>query len=352
MTIGTRLTLWYSFVLLLALVVLGGGMYYELVVERDETKAAGRPREPEGEEISEVVFFYAVPAVIVTLVGGWWLMRKALSPISTLTRAVERISANNLKERLNRSGNGDELDRLTDVFNTMVAGLESSFTREREFTIHASHELKTPLTIMRGQIETALREDALTEPQREILSSQLDEIQRLAGIVDSLFLLAKADAGLVELRRESIAWHELVQEVAADAELLGASQQLKIRAGQVEPVTVSGDRHRIRQLLLAITDNAVRYNQPGGFVEYRLLKEPGHAVLTVANSGPGISLEGLARVFDRFYRGDPARGRAVEGSGLGLSIAQWIAHSHGGTIKIESNVGSSTTVTIRLPVGV
>ena len=277
-------------------------------------------------------------------------MRRALAPITTLTRAVELIQADTLKGRLPRTGNGDEVDRLTEVFNDMTRRLDESFTRVREFTLNASHELKTPLTILRGEIEMKLRDVPAGSGEREFLADQLDEIARLTKIVDGLTLLAKADAGQLTLAREPVRLDELVRDSFADAQILADLHSLRVELNVCEPATVSGDRHRLRQLLLNLTDNAIKYNQSGGRILLGLKNDRQTAELTIANTGPGIPAEKLPRVFERFYRGDPAHGSHVEGCGLGLSIAQRIVNAHGGTIQIASGAGLFTTVTIRLPV--
>jgi len=349
MTIGTRLTAWYSGVLLASLLTLGGGLYYELVVERESHVARGTRADGGHEEIQEILLFYAAPMVVFAVFGGWWLTRKALLPMSRLAVAASRISPPNLGERLPRSGNGDETDRLAEVINDMLERLERSFTQEREFTLHASHELKTPLTIMRGQLETGLRDERLTEGQRELFAGQLDELQRLASIVDRLSLLARADAGIAELRIEPVRLDELVRETVADAEMLGASRGIVVELEGSVDVTVSGDRHRLRQLLLILADNGLKYNQPGGRLRFHLTPDNGQAELVVGNTGPGIPADRLPRVFDRFYRGDPAHGTADSGCGLGLSIARWIVTSLRGSIQITSDPARETEVRVRLP---
>ena len=281
--------------------------------------------------------------------GGWWLMRKALSPVAALTQAAERINERNLSEQLPRTGNGDELDRLTEVFNGMTARLNDSFTRIREFTLHASHELKTPLTVLCGETETALRDESLTPAERERCASQLDELRRLTRIVDGLTLLAKADAGQITLAMEPVRLDELVRDNFADAQILAEPQGVRVELAACEEITVRGDRHRLRQLLLNLADNAVKYNQPQGQVTMALRRAGDSAEFTIANTGPGIPPESLPRVFDRFFRGDPAHSSAVDGCGLGLSIAQWIAQAHGGAIDIASELGKLTRVTVRLP---
>lgn len=351
MTIGVRLTLWYSVVLLGSLLALGSGLYYELIIERNAHAAAGRQADRVEEEIKEILIFYALPTVVITVVGGWWLTRKALSPVSKLVTAASRISISNLSDRLPRTANRDEMDRLAEVINQMLERLENSFHQEREFALHASHELKTPLSIMRGQLETGIRDEELTEEQRELFGSQLDELQRLGSIVDQLSLLAQADAGIARLKIEAVRLDELVRDVAADADTLGAGNGISVTMEGLPQVTVSGDRHRLRQLLLILTDNGLKFNQPGGRLRFQLSSGEGFADLRVANTGPGITSEQLARVFDRFYRGDPAHRVADGGCGLGLSIARWIVTAMNGDIRITSDPGRETEVRVRLPLG-
>jgi signal transduction histidine kinase len=296
-----------------------------------------------------IIFWCGVPPTLIALAGGWWLMRRALAPVAQLTLAAEKIHDRNLHEQLPRSRNGDELDRLTEVFNTMTARLDASFARIREFTLHASHELKTPLTILHGETETALHDETIPAAQRERLASQLDEIQRLTKIVDGLMLLTKADAGQIVLNSEPLAFDEIVRDAFADAQILAKPTNLTVNLVICEPCAIRGDRHRLRQLLLNLTDNAVKYNQPDGTIEFSLRRAGSNTELMVSNTGAGIPLEILPRVTERFFRGDAAHNSAVDGCGLGLSIAQWIVTAHGGVLKIESTPGKHTTVIVQLP---
>jgi signal transduction histidine kinase len=301
------------------------------------------------EELGEVLFLGGLPALVLAFVGGWFLMRRALVPVTTLTRAIERVQAETLRQELPRSGNGDELDRLTEVFNSMMVRLDNSFTHTRDFTLHASHELKTPLTILRGQIELRLRDPAVPPADRELFADQLDEIARLTKIVDSLTFLARADSGQLDFAADPVRLDQLVRDSFADAQLLGRSAGLQVELAGCDEATVRGDRHRLKQLLLNLTDNAIKYNQPAGRITLSLRRNNGAAELTIANTGPGIAPEKLPRVFDRFYRGDPAHSNDIEGCGMGLSIAQWIVKAHQGTIQITSSRDGLTTVNIRLP---
>lgn len=346
MKIRTRLALWCSGILLASLLLMLGVLYYELVFER---RGGGR-QEDTPEQITDILLFYGLPTALVLVAGAWWFMRRAMEPVTELTRTVERIHADNLRERITGSGNRDELDRLTIVFNDMMARLEDSFARIREFTLHASHELKTPLTIMRGEVETLLRSGDCTPTQRDAFAGHLDEIQRLTQIVDNLSLLAKADAGLVTLVQEDVRLDELVREAYEDACILGQPKHLKVELDGCEEVMVRGDRHRLRQLLLNLAENAAKYNRPDGRVTFSLRAEGEHVVVAITNTGPGIIAEQLRRVFDPFFRGAAAQRSRAEGCGLGLCIAQWITRAHGGTISIASEPAVLTTVTLRLPV--
>ena len=348
MKIRTRLTLWYAAILIISLLLIGFGTYQELA-EQMRHEHRGQPAEHALGEAGEMIFLIGLPAVLLGLIGGLWLTRRALAPVTKLTEAVEGINDRNLRERLPRTCNGDELDRLTEVFNAMTARLDGSFQRIREFTLRASHELKTPLTVLHGELENALAEPSLTETQRERFSSQFDEIQRLGQIVDGLTLLSKADSGLIDLKLEPLQLAEIVQDVMADAQILGRPANISVQLGGCEPVLVLGDRHRLRQLLLILADNAIKYNLGGGSVEMVLRRNGANAELRVINTGNGIPSEKLPNVFEPFYRGDSSHNRETDGCGLGLSIAQWIVSAHKGTIRIESIPSEKTTVTLTLP---
>jgi signal transduction histidine kinase len=348
-TIRARLTLWYAGILIVSLLVMGFGVYVE-ISEQLRHSHRREPAEHALNEAGEMIFHVGLPAVLLGLLGGWWLTRRALAPVAALTGAVEKIHENNLAGKIPRSGNGDELDRLTEVFNAMTARLDGSFQRIREFTLHASHELKTPLTVMHGELEMELNETNLPAAHREHLASQLDEVQRLTKIVDALTLLTKADAGQIALKSEPVALDEIVRDVFADAQILAKPANLSVVLSACEAVKINGDKHRLRQLLLNLADNAVKYNQPAGTIEFSLRRVGATAELKIANTGAGIPPKILPRVFERFFRGDPAHNSAVDGCGLGLSIAQWIVSAHNGSVKIESQPMKLTTVTVSLPV--
>jgi heavy metal sensor kinase len=345
MTIRARLTLWYSAVLLLSTLLIAALCLDELHEQREKRHRTSRGME----EISDIVLWIGFPAVLLSITGGWWLMRKALAPIATLTEAAQRVNERNLNQELPRTHNGDELDRLSEVLNAMTARLNDSFTRIRDFTLTASHELKTPLTVLCGETETQLRDESLSPAGREALASRLDELRRLTRIVDGLTLLAKADAGLVNLTRNPVRLDELVRDSFADTQILAEASGLNVQLPVCEKAIVTGDAHRLRQLLLNLADNAVKYNRPGGSITMSLHQTDAEAEFTIANTGAGIPQDTLPRVFDRFFRGDAAHSNEIEGCGLGLSISQWIVSAHGGSIQIVSTPAQLTTATVRLP---
>jgi signal transduction histidine kinase len=356
MKIRTKLTAWYAGIMFVSLLTIAVLVYHEFApASYPGSEAASKSGERDDkdesdfEKLLQIFLWCGVPPALFALAGGWWLTRKTLKPIEALTAAAEKVHDQNLHERLSRSGNGDELDRLTEVFNAMTTRLDSSFQHIREFALHASHELKTPLTILHGEIETELRGETLSAAQRDKLASQLDEIQRLAKIVDGLTLLTKADAGQITLKCEPVAFDELVREVFEDTLILARHAAISVELAACEKTTISGDKHRLRQLLLNLADNAVKYNRVGGTIEFFLRRAGKDVELQITNTGTEIPPEILPRIFERFYRGDAAHNSSIEGCGLGLSIAQWIVSSHKGAIKIESSPVGKTAVTVKLP---
>ncbi|MBP7948331.1 MAG: HAMP domain-containing histidine kinase [Verrucomicrobiales bacterium] len=344
MTVRSRLTIWYAGAVFVCGVLFAAHGYLHLSSrEGDRQKSAV-------EEV-EFLVLLGLPLALAGLFGGWWLTRRALDDLRRITEVAAKTDAENLLHQIPRSRNGDEFDRLTEVFNAMRLRLAQSFRQSREFTLHASHELKTPLTIMRAEVETAIRENSAAAPHLlESLRDILEEVDRLAYIVNSLTLLAKADAGLFELRQTAVQLDALVQDAIYDAGVLGLSRDLKVSLVQCDPVQVLGDAQRLRQVLLNLVDNAVKHNEPGGFVRVSLQKHGCTCRLQVENSGPGLAPDLQDRVFDRFFRGDTSRSRAEDSAGLGLAISRWIVESHQGEITFTSDPGKLTTVSIELPV--
>ncbi|MBI5092334.1 MAG: HAMP domain-containing protein [Candidatus Hydrogenedentes bacterium] len=348
MTIRHRLILRYGSVVGGCLLLLAGLAHHEFVVEPRERLEMGIPELPETHwnELAEVFFYGMIPVVLGI---GWWLMRKTLSPIDEFAHRIECVHTGNLHEPLPYTGRGDEVDRLTKVFNDMMQRLDHTFRHAREFALHASHELKTPLTVMRAEFESLQKDTSRPVSCRECAAGRLDEIQRMAWIVDSLTLLTKADVGLIDIEHKLVMLPDLICECFEDTQILAEPHDVTVVLGECDTAVVTGDRHRLRQLLLNLADNAVKYNRPGGTITLSLRIVGGFAEIAVANTGAGIPPELKGRVFDRFVRGDEARERATDGCGLGLSICQWIAEAHGGTIELKSEPDGLTVVTTRIP---
>lgn len=328
--VATRLAWSFSAVMVAGLLLIGAMAYYELAVEPSDT-------EPPLQGIIEIAVGAAICVAMLAMVG-WWLARRALRPAEILAAAANRIHEGNLSEQISMPGSGEEFERLTAVFNGMTARLDASFQRVRQFTLYASHELKTPLSILRAEFERLVDDPGRSEADRADFGRHLDEIERLGQIVDGLTFLAKADSNLIPLAQEDVAMQPLVASALEDTVALGATLELDVQLGKNDPVIWKGDRHRLRQLLVILCDNAVKYNRPGGRVILSLEQSANHSTLRVTNTGPGIPFEDHSRVFQRFYRGVTVQSTFTEGCGLGLCIAQWIVVGHGGVLSFTSRV--------------
>ena len=297
-----------------------------------------------------IVLLVTVPvALMAALAGGWFLARRALRPVEAIALAAQRIAAGDLTQRLTVPPSSDEVGRLAVTFNEMIARLEASFRQIRQFTTDASHELRTPLTVMKGETELALRRPRSAEDYQRVLESSLEEIDRMTRIVDELLFLSRADLGEVKLESIPVRLDTLVEDIHRQATLLGQEQDVQVTLGTVTPATVRGDELRLRELLLNLVDNAIKYSQPGGKVEISLVTEGTIARLSVLDHGIGIPPEAQRRIFDRFYRTDAARAHAKKGTGLGLSICKWIAEAHHGRIEVQSTEGEGSRFTVVLP---
>lgn len=348
MTIARRLGYGYAWMAATCLVLVSWLGYHEFVEEPAEYAAKGLPNlhKDVGAEIATVSFLAVVP---VLLGVGWWWFRRVLKPLQSLATAVDQVHSHNLHEAVPRSGNGDEVDQLAAVFNSMTTRLDSSIKQIQEFTLHASHELKTPLTIMRAQLETVLREGVPSKAEQEKwILSQLNEVHRLSRIVDQLTLLAKADGGLIELNREPVRLAELLEASHEDCQNLAREDSIQVSMAPPADLVVLGDRQRLRQLLLILADNAVKYNRRNGSIELSLKEGNGDAVFCVTNTGNGTEVGSLEKVFDRFARGENSQGK-VDGSGLGLTIAKWIVQAHRGTIQFSSPAKDLYQMCVRMP---
>lgn len=313
-------------------------------------------------------------ALILAGTGGWLLARRALRPVDQMTTTARRIEAEHLAQRLEGAEADDELGRLARTLNEMLARLEATFAQVRNFSSDASHELRTPLTVLKGEIEVALRSPREPGEYRRVLTSALEEVERMSRLVDDLLMLSRADAGALRWDHGSVELDRLVEEVAKQGDILGQGGGVRIRISTLEPLVVQGDDQRLKQLLLNLVGNAIKYTPSNGQVTLGLRavkREAGgkraeardpepsgfepksggkdYAEITVQDTGIGIPAEALPRIFERFYRVDQARAREAGGAGLGLCIAKTIATAHGGQIEVQSTPGAGSTFTVILP---
>ena len=299
-------------------------------------------------------FMMVVGAVgtLVTFGMAWWMAARVLRPVAVLTQTAEAIArSRTFGRRVPAAPAGgrrrDELGLLASTFNRMLASLEQAYDAQQRFVADASHELRAPLTAIRGNLELLRRPHG--DAERAVAVDEASrETERLGRLVSDLLTLARADAGVAPLRREVVALHEVVTDAMREARHIVRGQTLSIDA--LEPLVVRGDPDRLLQLLLIALDNAAKYTPAGGRVGVALRRVGGAAEITVRDTGVGIAAEDLPHVFDRFYRADKSRSRELGGSGLGLSIAQWIADAHGGTIALDSTPGVGTVVRTQIPI--
>jgi heavy metal sensor kinase len=296
------------------------------------------------------IFAVLAPVVLFVAISGGWLMAGiVLRPIREISERAKDITASNLSGRIITRSTDDELGELISTINGMISRLEMSFRNIREFSLSIAHELKTPLTILKGESELALTKSLSPREAQQLAATYLEESSRLSRIVDDLLTLAKVEAGQMILHEEPVRMHVLVDGIYEDALILAADRQISVTLDRNDQGIVSGDPVRLRQLLRALISNAVRYTDPGGTVRIRNERNGNEAWISIEDTGIGIPVESLDKIFDRFYRVDEARSRTHGGSGLGLSIARWIAEAHHGSISVQSTPGMGSCFTVHLP---
>jgi heavy metal sensor kinase len=300
-----------------------------------------------------IMLLLTAPVLLVAAsAGGYWISRRALAPVDAISQAAQKISIENMAERLDVPKTGDELARLSETLNEMLARLESSVRRITQFTADASHELRAPVSLIRTTAEVAVMKR--DRPAGEYLASLdeiLEEAERTSQVVDSLMLLARADSSKEILERTPVDAAAVVQNAAEQGQRLargrGVEFSLKLPPS---PIQIHADAEALRRALLILIDNAAKYTPSGGTVEVGLEARDGIAIAYVSDTGIGIDASDLPHVFDRFWRADKARSREQGGAGLGLSIAKWIVEMHGGKISVRSELGKGSTFAVSMPV--
>ena len=287
--------------------------------------------------------------VAVAVAGGFVLVKRALDPVESIARKAEEITQHNLSERLPLVQSGDELERLSVSLNHMISRLQEAMDGSKQFVADASHELRTPLAVMRGELESLAQDPRLGRETRETLGSVLEEVERLAEIVESLFALSRLDAGeaSVQWRRFDLA--ELAATTAEQMSLLATDKNVAIACDSRESVMVEGDPARLKQVIVNLLDNAIKYTPGGGRVRLAVRRERGFALLEVADDGIGIPEEALPHVFKRFFRVDSSRSREQGGAGLGLAIVKSICTAHGADVEVISSPGKGSCFRMRQP---
>ncbi len=314
-----------------------------------------------------LILIITVPsALLVASLGGQFLAHQALKPVDDITQTARMITSKNLNQRINPPKVKDEISRLIETFNEMISRLDQSFRQMKQFSSDASHELKTPLTILKGEVEVTLRKERTSQEYQQILKSNLEEINRMSQIVEDLLLLSKADTGEIRLNKEDINLTEILNEVVAQMDMLAKSKGLRLStSNHHQDIHLFGDALRLRELFINLIENGIKYTEEGGSIhillekEYlppvesqsdSLEKEEGEFVkVIVSDTGIGIAKEDQEKIFNRFFRVDKARSREQGGSGLGLNICKWIVEAHQGEIKVESEIGKGSSFIVKLP---
>jgi heavy metal sensor kinase len=321
-----------------------GGMSY--LVE------AGAPMDEVQADLRKWLLFLAAMLPVVGAIavgGGYVLVKRALFPVDRIAASAERISSLNLSERLPVPQTGDELERLSLALNHMIERLDAAFQYSRRFVADASHELRTPLTVLRGELEDLVPDPHLTPEWRERLGSALEEVERLANIVEGLFAISRLDVGEAAAEWVKFDLAHLAAATADQMSLLAEDKRIQVKCTAGKAVWVEGDRSRLKQVVVNLLDNAIKYTPEGGAVALTVGAEDSRAVLEVADTGIGIPPEALPRVFDRFFRVNIARSREQGGAGLGLSIVKSICAAHHGQVEVTSTPGHGSLFRVEFP---
>jgi heavy metal sensor kinase len=297
-----------------------------------------------------VILLMAMPVILVgAAFGGHLLMAGPLRPVVALTEKAESIGRTELGERLPIIHSGDELERLSLALNRMIDRLEEALAHNQRFSADASHELRTPLTIIHGELEALLALEGLEPQAVEGISSALDESDRMARIVHNLMTISRLDSGGERMEMRALELSGVVKTTLDHMSLLADEKGIVVSCKAPEPVWVTGDEIRLKQVVVNLVDNAIKYTPGGGRIEVSLGAQNDQAVLRVADNGIGIPAESLPLVFERFYRADKARSRESGGTGLGLAIVKAICTAHHGAVSVESGENKGSTFTVHLP---
>lgn len=322
--------------------------------ETEYIVVAGTSLESTDEELESLrgILVYLVPlSLVVAGIGGWFLAGRSLSPVMAMADRARQIGIANLSERLPVANPRDELGKLAETFNGLLARLEGSLIQQRQFMADASHELRTPVTTARTAASVSLQQPTRNEEDyRETLAIIEQETTRLSRIVDDMFTLARADAGSYPVRSMPMYLDEVIDEVVRALRVVASTRDISLAGNVLRPAPLTGDEDLVRRLILNIVDNAVRYAPSGSTVRIALDRAGDQYAISVSDDGPGIPAEIQPRIFERFYRVDAARTHGKDGgAGLGLALARWIARVHGGDVTLAASSRAGSTFVITLP---
>ncbi len=300
--------------------------------------------------IRELLIVFGLGMLAVAAIGGWYMARRVLKPVATITNTARKLTAFHLDKRLPESGNNDELSHLVRTFNEMLDRIQAGVMRISQFSSDASHELRTPLTVMHGEIEIALRKERPPEEYKRVLQSLFEEVQRMEKIVSDLLFCARADSGHTNIENVPINLSEMLHENLIKMQPQAEAKQINMTFQAIEePIQYQMDPGLFSQLIFNIIDNAIKYTDQGGKISARIKKGQESIRIEIEDTGTGIPKDELSKVFDRFYRIDKSRTDSGQSSGLGLSICKWIIEAYKGDIKLESEEGKGTIAIITLP---
>jgi len=303
------------------------------------------------DRFKRLLYMGAPVFLALAALGGYWMSRRALAPVDEIIRAARSVGVTSLSSRLLVPKTGDELERLASTLNEMLARLETSFRRITQFTADASHELRTPISVMRTNAEITLRKPRSEREYRDALSQILGELENVSVLIEQLLDLARADSGFTDSTLVRMNLNDAMHKAYQRASVFAKAKQL--RAGEhlpSDPVWIQGDPAALERLFLICLDNAVKFTPPGGQIEMNLTAHDGVAEAEIVDTGVGIGAKDIPHIFERFYQADRSRSRANGGSGLGLAIGRWIAQRHGGDITVESELSKGTSFRIQFPI--
>lgn len=312
---------------------------------------SGGPMEPIDSTLERLLILLALAVPLLAIAagaGGYFLVGRALAPVAQITASAEQITLHNLNDRLPAGSTGDEIEQLSLSLNRMIARLREAFEQNRRFLADASHELRTPLTALRGELES-VAEDADSPQARDRIGSALEEVGRLANIVETLFAISRLEAGEAQREWKRFDLGRLTASTADQMALLAEDKGVVVACDVEADVNVEGDQARIKQVVVNLLDNAIKYTPAGGSVRLNVRARDQKAIMEVIDTGVGIPATALPHVFERFYRVDEARSRKVEGAGLGLAIVKSICNAHGGRVEVDSVENRGSRFRVELP---